>query len=52
MVPRGFGRDSVTGPALVLTVISRYPVRESGHAVFGRDDPNPAKRKPDPYLVR
>src|SRR6201993_1997018 len=32
VVPRSFGRDSVTGPAVVLTVTSRYPLREPGWA--------------------
>ena len=27
-VPRSLGRDSWTGPAVVLTVTSRYPLRE------------------------
>jgi hypothetical protein len=29
-VSRSFGRDSCTGPAVVLTVTSRYPFREPG----------------------
>jgi hypothetical protein len=32
VVPRSFGRDSITGPAVVLTVTSRYPLREPGRA--------------------
>ena len=32
VVPRSFGRDSCTGPAVVLTVTSRYPLREPGRA--------------------
>jgi hypothetical protein len=28
LAPRSFGRDSPTGPAVVLTVTSRYPLRE------------------------
>jgi hypothetical protein len=32
VVPRSFGLDSVTGPAVVLTVTSRYPFREPGRA--------------------
>ena len=31
-VPRSFGRASPTGPAVVLTVTSRYPFREPGRA--------------------
>jgi hypothetical protein len=31
-VPRSFGRARVTGPAVVLTVTSRYPLREPGRA--------------------
>src|SRR5512135_868120 len=32
LVPRSFGRDRVTGPAVDLTVTSRYPFREPGRA--------------------
>ena len=32
VVPRSLGRDSCTGPAVVLTVTSRYPLREPGRA--------------------
>ena len=32
VVPRSFGRDSCTGPAVVLTVTSRYPFRDPGRA--------------------
>ena len=32
VVPRSFGRASCTGPAVVLTVTSRYPFREPGRA--------------------
>jgi hypothetical protein len=32
VVPRSFGRDSATGPAVVLTVTSRYPLRDPGRA--------------------
>jgi hypothetical protein len=32
VVPRSLGRDRVTGPAVVLTVTSRYPLREPGRA--------------------
>src|SRR5215472_4228291 len=32
VVPRSFGRDSTTGPAVVLTVTSRYPSRAPGRA--------------------
>ena len=32
VVPRSFGRASATGPAVVLTVTSRYPLREPGRA--------------------
>ena len=32
VVPRSFGLDSCTGPAVVLTVTSRYPLREPGRA--------------------
>jgi hypothetical protein len=31
-VPRNFGLDSLTGPAVVLTVTSRYPLRDPGRA--------------------
>ena len=31
-VPRSFGRASCTGPAVVLTVTSRYPFRDPGRA--------------------
>jgi hypothetical protein len=31
-VPRSFGLDSLTGPAVVLTVTSRYPFRDPGRA--------------------
>lgn len=38
VVPRSFGRSNVTGPAVVLTVTGRYPLREpslaSGQAVM------------------
>jgi len=32
VVPRTLGRDSCTGPAVVFTVTSRYPLREPGRA--------------------
>ena len=32
VVPRSFGLDSCTGPAVVLTVTSRYPLRQPGRA--------------------
>src|SRR4029077_20727772 len=32
VVPRSLGLDSCTGPAVVLTVTSRYPLREPGRA--------------------
>src|SRR6476619_5755975 len=32
VVPRSLGRDKVTGPAVVLTVTSRYPLRDPGRA--------------------
>src|SRR5512135_3481498 len=32
VVPRSFGRASCTGPAVVLTVTSRYPLRDPGRA--------------------
>jgi len=32
VVPRSFGRARVTGPAVVLTVTSRYPLRDPGRA--------------------
>ena len=32
VVPRSLGRDRCTGPAVVLTVTSRYPLREPGRA--------------------
>ena len=32
LVPRSFGRASCTGPAVVLTVTSRYPFRDPGRA--------------------
>jgi hypothetical protein len=32
LVPRSFGRDKATGPAVVLTVTSRYPLRLPGRA--------------------
>src|SRR5204863_9998351 len=31
-VPRSFGRSSVTGPAVVFTVVGQYPLREPGRA--------------------
>ena len=39
VVSRSFGRDSCTGPAVVLTVTSRYPFRELGPDVFTRRGP-------------
>ena len=32
VVPRSLGRARVTGPAVVLTVTSRYPLRDPGRA--------------------
>ena len=32
VVPRSFGRDSCTGPAVDLTVTSRYPLRDPSRA--------------------
>jgi hypothetical protein len=32
LAPRSLGRASSTGPAVVLTVTSRYPLREAGRA--------------------
>jgi hypothetical protein len=32
LAPRSLGRASSTGPAVVLTVTSRYPLREPGRA--------------------
>jgi len=32
VVPRSFGRASITGPAVDLTATSRYPWREPGRA--------------------
>jgi hypothetical protein len=31
-VPRSFGRSTVTGPAVVFTVLGQYPLREPGRA--------------------
>jgi hypothetical protein len=32
VVPRSFGRATVTGPAVVLTVAGLYPLRDPGRA--------------------
>jgi len=45
-VARSFGRSTVTGPAVVFTVVGQYPLREPGRASGASNPPlvaGPAK---------